>query len=92
MKIDGGCHCGNITYSAEIDPETVGICHCTDCQTLTGSAFRTSVRANKETFHLHGATEYLCKDRRKRREAHANILSEVWHADLFGGGERPAGV
>ena len=20
MKIDGGCHCGNITYTAEVDP------------------------------------------------------------------------
>jgi hypothetical protein len=54
MKIVGACHCGNITYSAEIDPENVGICHCTDCQTLSGSAFRTSVRANKEAFHLEG--------------------------------------
>ena len=54
MKIDGGCHCGNITYSAEIDPENVGICHCTDCQTLSGTAFRTSVRATKEAFHLGG--------------------------------------
>jgi len=23
MKIDGGCHCGKITYEAEIDPEWV---------------------------------------------------------------------
>ena len=41
MKIDGRCHCGFITYAAEIDPEKVTICHCTDCQTLSGSAFRT---------------------------------------------------
>ena len=54
MRIDGGCHCGNITYSAEIDPETVGICHCTDCQTLSGTAFRVSVSAVKEAFHLNG--------------------------------------
>jgi hypothetical protein len=40
MTIDGGCHCGAIAYEATIDPETVGICHCTDCQTLTSSAFR----------------------------------------------------
>ena len=26
MKIDGGCHCGAITYRAEIDPETVIVC------------------------------------------------------------------
>lgn len=52
MKIDGGCHCGYITYVAEIDPDNVGICHCTDCQTLSGSAFRTSVRATKDAFSL----------------------------------------
>ena len=40
MKIDGRCHCGAITFEAELDPATVGICHCTDCQTITGSAFR----------------------------------------------------
>ena len=47
MKIDGGCHCGYITYAAEIDPEKVGICHCTDCQTLSGTAFRVSAPAAK---------------------------------------------
>ena len=52
MKIEGGCHCGLITYVAEIDPEKVGICHCTDCQTLSGTAFRTSVYAPKEDFRI----------------------------------------
>ena len=52
MKIDGGCHCGYITYVAEIDPDKVGICHCTDCQTLSGSAFRTSVPAARDAFSL----------------------------------------
>jgi hypothetical protein len=52
MKIDGGCHCGFITYVAEIDPDKVGICHCTDCQTLSGSAFRISVRTAKDAFSL----------------------------------------
>ncbi len=40
MKIDGRCHCGYITYEAEIDPEKVMICHCSDCQTLSGSTDR----------------------------------------------------
>jgi hypothetical protein len=52
MKIEGGCHCGNITYVAEVDPEKVGICHCTDCQTFSGSAFRTSVPAAKDGFQI----------------------------------------
>ena len=50
MKIDGGCHCGYITYEATIDSEQIGICHCTDCQTLSGSAFRTGALAQRITF------------------------------------------
>ena len=52
MNINGGCHCGHITYEAEIDPERVAICHCTDCQTLSGSAFRTVAPSKKGSFKL----------------------------------------
>jgi hypothetical protein len=52
MRIDGRCHCGSITYEAEVDPEKVEICHCTDCQTLSGSAFRTIVPVREESFRL----------------------------------------
>jgi hypothetical protein len=52
MKIDGACHCGNITYEAEINLENVVICHCTDCQTLSGSAFRTVALSREGTFKL----------------------------------------
>jgi len=52
MKVDGHCHCGFITYEAEIDPEKVLICHCTDCQHLSGSAFRTVVRVAGDTFKI----------------------------------------
>jgi hypothetical protein len=52
MKIEGRCHCGKIAYEATVDPDTVGICHCADCQTLTGSAFRATVQAPAESFVL----------------------------------------
>jgi hypothetical protein len=52
MKIDGGCHCGYITYAAEADPERTTICHCTDCQRLSGSAFRVVVRVPGDTFKV----------------------------------------
>ena len=41
MKIDGVCHCGQVTYEAEIDSESVILCHCSDCQALSGAAYRT---------------------------------------------------
>ena len=52
MKIDGRCHCGQISYEAEVDPKLVYICHCTDCQVMTGSAFRWAVPVPSEAFKL----------------------------------------
>lgn len=52
MKVQGACHCGQVTYEAEIDPAKVNLCNCTDCQMLTGSAFRVSVPAPAETYRL----------------------------------------
>ena len=52
MKSDGGCHCGCITYEAEVDPEKTSICHCTDCQKLSGSAFRASIPAPDHAFRF----------------------------------------
>ncbi|MEX0809886.1 MAG: GFA family protein [Dongiaceae bacterium] len=56
MRIDGGCHCGRITFRAEIDPSLVLICHCADCQTISGTAFRVSVRTPEESFELLSGT------------------------------------
>lgn len=52
MKITGGCHCGAITYAAELAPENVGLCHCTDCQSLSASAFRTIAVVAAERFEI----------------------------------------
>lgn len=52
MKIDGGCHCGAIRYRAEVDPGQALICHCTDCQTLSGAAYRTVVYTPESSFEL----------------------------------------
>ena len=52
MRIDGSCHCGSITYEADIDAGKVAICHCTDCQILSGTAFRITAPVREEDFHL----------------------------------------
>jgi hypothetical protein len=54
MEIDGACHCGYITIKGEADPQATTICHCTDCQTGAGSAFRVSVPVSGVTFKLTG--------------------------------------
>jgi hypothetical protein len=52
MRIDGGCHCGQIKFRAELNPDNVLICHCTDCQALSGSAYRTVAPAKDGSFEL----------------------------------------
>jgi hypothetical protein len=54
MRIDGACHCGAIKIEGDADPDRVAICHCTDCQTSTGTAFRISVPVAGNTFKMTG--------------------------------------
>ena len=61
MQIDGGCHCGRITFRAEIDPSRVSICHCTDCQTLTGSPFRLTVLCGRDAIDIRGTPATYAK-------------------------------
>src|SRR5260221_456731 len=56
MGAAGHCPGARITFEAEVDPGAVTICHCTDCQRLTGSAFRANVVAPTAHFGLHGDT------------------------------------
>ena len=60
MKITGACQCGNIKVEGEADENAVSVCHCTDCQTGTGSAFRVSVPVAGDTFKMTGQpTSYI---------------------------------
>ena len=61
MKIEGCCHCGKISYEAEINPHYVIICHCTDCQTISGSPYRVTVPVKTENFKLRGQPKTYVK-------------------------------
>ena len=52
MKIDGACHCGAISFEADVDPDKVLICHCSDCQTLSAAAYRTVAPVTGDSFRL----------------------------------------
>lgn len=56
MKINGSCHCGAIEFEAELDPAKVGVCHCTDCQSLSASSFRTVAVVTGDQFSLTKGT------------------------------------
>ncbi len=52
MQVNGSCHCGQIIFEAKIDPEKTRICHCTDCQKLSGSSFRVVVPVPEADFDI----------------------------------------
>jgi len=54
MKINGACQCGYITIEGEANPDNVRVCHCTDCQINSGSAFRFNVPVPGDTFKMTG--------------------------------------
>ena len=52
MKVHGSCHCGHVQFIAEADPRLTSICHCNDCQKLSGMAYRVSTPALPGSFSL----------------------------------------
>ena len=48
----GGCQCGAVRYELRGDPVTVYACHCTDCQTGTGTSFALSMFVQRDDIAL----------------------------------------
>jgi hypothetical protein len=61
MQIDGECHCGRISFTAQVDPARVMVCHCSDCQVLSGSPLRAVVAAPIDSFVLRGQPKSYIK-------------------------------
>jgi hypothetical protein len=53
-QIAGGCLCGKVRYSANVEPAFVGVCHCTDCQKFSGSAFAIVVALPEAALSVQG--------------------------------------
>ncbi len=90
MKVDGRCHCGAITYEAEVEPGTIVICNCTDCQMQSGSIFRTGIPAPAEKFRiLKGSPKKYLKTG-QWHQTHSRLLRQLRWADIFVSGRKPA--
>ena len=55
-EVTGGCQCGYIRYSIKDTPMRLNICHCTDCQKQSGSAFGMSLVIQPEQLTIVSGT------------------------------------
>lgn len=96
MKVTGGCHCGKITYEAEINLDNVVICHCTDCQNLSGSAFRIVAMSKTGAFKfLTGEPKVYVKigdSGNKREQTFCSDCGSPFYSTSVGGGPKKYGI
>jgi hypothetical protein len=60
-QITGGCLCGKVRYSADVEPAFVGVCHCRDCQKFSGSAFSIVVAVPEPALSVEGELSAFSK-------------------------------
>jgi len=51
---EGGCQCGGIRYRINDEVSRVAICHCSECQRQSGSAFGMSLPVAKNKLEVRG--------------------------------------
>jgi hypothetical protein len=94
MKIDGGCSCGAIKIEGEADPEQTQVCHCTDCQTSTGTAFRVSIPVPGTTFKMTGQPNIYVKTTadsgKPRVQAFCGTCASPIYSTTLGEGVQPS--
>ncbi len=54
LPITGRCLCGGVTYSVDAEPVWQGVCHCSNCQRQTASAFSVVVGVPSRALTVQG--------------------------------------
>jgi hypothetical protein len=57
FPVSGGCQCGAVRYRLKGAPVTFYLCHCTECQKQSSSAFGESVRVRARDVETDGETK-----------------------------------
>ena len=52
MQLTGSCFCSAVEWEAEVDTNRIGLCHCRDCQIISGGAFRMSSAVDPKKFRF----------------------------------------
>ncbi len=78
LPLAGGCQCGAVRYRVTGRPVVFYLCHCSECQRHTSSAFGESLRIRREDFAVEGALAVT------RRTAESGAVREGWFCPACG--------
>jgi hypothetical protein len=78
LPLEGGCSCGAVRYRVTAVPLTFYLCHCTECQRHTSSAFGESLRVNAACFEAAGNVRLI------EREAASGRRRQGWFCPVCG--------
>lgn len=72
LPLTGGCQCGQVRYRINAAPYVFYLCHCTECQRHTSSAFGESLRIKGSDLEVAGElkTYRRMSESGKTREGH----------------------
>jgi hypothetical protein len=81
LPLLGGCLCRAVRYSLKGPPLLVYVCHCHDCQSISGSAFSLTVLVSSAALALTGPLETFTRTTARGREVRITVCAHC-HARL----------
>lgn len=89
FPVDGGCQCGKLRYRLNAPPVMFYLCHCSECQRHTSSAFGESLRIHASDLEIEGEMASVSRvaDSGKTRIGHfcPHCGVRIVHGTLGGG-------
>ncbi|MBC7281790.1 GFA family protein [Hoeflea sp.] len=83
LPLSGGCQCGRIRYKMLGAPLVFYLCHCTECQRHTSSAFGESLRFRRDDLDVGPGLRCIRRQSESGREREGWFCPEcgvrIWH-------------
>jgi len=90
---EGGCLCGVVRYRVVSDPMLAGVCHCTRCKRMSGSAFSVPAYFDEKVVQITSGVlkTYECRSNESNRWIKSEFCPNcgttvTWTAELLPGG------
>ena len=87
----GACLCGQVRYRITVQPKFQYLCHCRDCQRMSGSGYLPLLAIPLEGFQIEGDLTFYERTADSGRAAREAFCSRCG-SRLFGDGEGIPGV